>query len=297
MKKTVLFILSSNFSGSHYLSLLIGSHSCANHLGEVKNLVKKKQKNEYTTSSIESTRHCYLCGKNKDCILFQGINDNDIPAIYEKIFRRLPPTVVIVVDTSKKVKWAKKFIKQSEYDIKFIHLIRDPRALIRKWSLHYKTPKDRIKQRIKQIKRYPLNIFKIMVSAQWYIYLLKWVWQNREIKNFLRLCGKPYRLITYHDLATNSENVLSSVMEWLGLNYEREQIEYWKHNHHGTQKPKYDWIKEKSSQYFDIRWKDDLSKNKQISIINHREVTKLIRELSLTITPNGLVNLENGKRA
>jgi hypothetical protein len=200
---------------------------------------------------------------------------------------------VVLVDTSKKVRWAKQFLGQPEYDVKFLHLIRDPRALVRKWGLHYQTPKSRLKQRIKQCKRFPLKTFMTLASAQWRIYILKWVYQNREINKFLSSCGKQHRLLTYHDLVENSENIIVSIMQWLGLTYEMGQLRYWEHDHHGTQKPNYDWIKESGSQYFDLRWKEELSDKIQLSIIQHKEVSNLIRELSLDVTPNGLASIDN----
>lgn len=43
-------------------------------------------------------------------------------------------------------------------------------------------------------------------------------------------------------------------MTWLGYEFEDGQIEYWKFEHHGSQKPKYKWIKEKEvKHYVDLR--------------------------------------------
>ena len=39
MSRGLVYLLSSNFSGSHFLSLMLGSHSRFVHLGELKNLV------------------------------------------------------------------------------------------------------------------------------------------------------------------------------------------------------------------------------------------------------------------
>src|SRR2546428_11097791 len=38
LKRTIIYILSTNYAGSHYLSLLLGSNSRSIHLGEIKRL-------------------------------------------------------------------------------------------------------------------------------------------------------------------------------------------------------------------------------------------------------------------
>jgi hypothetical protein len=86
MRHTLLFILSSNYSGSHYLSLLLGSHSSGTHLGEVKNLVKPKHQ-EATTAATESTRYCLLCGSNRECIMLHDLRRLASGALDPELFR------------------------------------------------------------------------------------------------------------------------------------------------------------------------------------------------------------------
>ena len=47
MRKTIVYILSTNYAGSHYLSLLLGSNSRAKHLGEVKMLRKYSEEGSF----------------------------------------------------------------------------------------------------------------------------------------------------------------------------------------------------------------------------------------------------------
>jgi len=288
MKKTIVFILSSNFSGSHYLSLLLGSNSKATHVGEVKNLVKHSSLGKKSIGLKESTRQCYICESEQACELTGELSNIKIENIYPTLFSRLPPTTTHLIDASKKTNWAKKFLLNTDYDIKFIHLIRDPRALVRKWNIHYNTPSDLRKQKLKQIRNYPAESIKILSRPPLHTYTLKWVHQNSIIHSFIKSSTKDSRVITYEDLATSPALSISSLMSWLNLEYEELQLDYWEHKHHGTQKPNYDWVKDQKTKFVDTRWKQDLSSREQNQIINTDKVIKLAHNLGVEITNNGL---------
>lgn len=147
MKKKLVFILSSNYSGSHFLSLLLGSHSKAVHLGETKNLIKEGV-------------NCYKCGVSNDCHLFEGIQELTTETFYPTLFDRAGDQINLLIDTSKKTEWAINFINtQSEYDIKIVHLIRDPRALIRRWNNKYTSLLSQLSQRRKVLKAFQKKHF------------------------------------------------------------------------------------------------------------------------------------------
>ena len=159
IKKKLIFILSSNYSGSHFLSLLLGSHSKAIHLGETKNLVK-------------GDVNCHTCGKLNDCVLFKGINKLATDALYPELFNRAGEHVNLLVDTSKKITWVNKFIHQkNDYEIKVIHLIRDPRALRRRWTNKYNSITSKINQRRLTLKAFPKKVFNLFFASQNTIYL------------------------------------------------------------------------------------------------------------------------------
>lgn len=288
MKKTVLFILSTNFSGSHFLSLLLGSHSKAAHVGEVKNLAKEKNNNILSASTSESTRQCYLCEEEARCLLLGDMHLLDKEEIYPTLFRRLTSDKSLIVDASKKTEWASHFLNNNEFDTKFIHLIRDPRALVKKWKQHYKTPREVLRQRIKQARTSPKKSLAISLNEIEHTYLIKWVNQNRKIANFLHKANLDSKLITYHDVATKPDETIKGIMPWLGLNYETSQLRYWAHRHHGTQKPNYDWVKEKKNRFIDLRWQKELSEQAAEKINHNKEVIRLISELNLASCPNGL---------
>lgn len=280
MKKKLVFILSSNFSGSHFLSLLLGSHSRALHLGETKNLVKE-------------TISCCLCGNTSDCELFRNIEYLKKDNLYPTLFNRAGDEIHILVDTSKKIKWASQFSNiQEDYEIKFIHLVRDPRALVRRWKLTYSTPFKRLKQRKKVIRTFIKKISKLLFIDQETIYLYKWLNQNQQITQFILENDFESQVVTYHDLTTKTSEIVTNLMLWLGQQYEPSQLEYWNFQHHGTEKHQYEWIKaNKITTHVDLRWKDELTPEQNTFITNNTDVKNYIHSLGLQQHDDGLTKI------
>jgi len=285
MQKTIVFILSANFSGSHFLSLLLGSHSKASHLGEVKNLVKIKNTNPELPASVESSRQCYICKNNQECKITSGLHKLNKNQIYPTLFSRHDPSITHLIDASKKTSWAKHFLENPNYKLKFIHLVRDPRALVRKWDLHYP---NLTKQKIKQFRFFPSKIPQLFWRPAWQTYSLKWVEKNYEIYKFTKKFHLDSKTITYEELAMNPESTLSSLMGWLDLDFEKTQIKYWEHEHHGTQKQKYNSNLEDNRSFVDIRWKKDISSIEQEKIISSPNILQLTSLLDLEINENGI---------
>lgn len=277
-KKQLVFILSSNYSGSHFCSLLLGSHSETEHLGELKNL--------YKTSG---GRPCFACGNEVECNLFKGIDSVQREDVYEELFSRLGDQPPILIDTSKKPKWFKHFVGDERYDIKLLHLIRDPRALARRWLMRFKEldrgPRERIKQCRKDPLRAPLFLFGDLLS----VCIYKWYTQNKDIVEFIRQSNCSSKLITYRNLALEQDATLSDLCQWMGVDYEPEQKEYWNFEHHGTQKHEYEWVKQQGgAQFFDLRWKEFLTAKQQEKIISNKSVNSLLSELGLKFVDDGL---------
>lgn len=280
-KKKLIFILSSNYSGSHFLSLLLGSHSKAVHLGETKNLVK-------------GGLNCYTCGELNDCVLFKDINELTADSFYPELFNRAGKHVSLLIDTSKKITWVNKFIHQkNNYEIKVIHLIRDPRALFRKWKNKYTSITSQLNQRRKTIKYFPKKIFKLLFSSQDTIYLYKWLRQNQEITDFTKRHDLDTKIVTYHDLTLDPDKTMSTLMCWLDESYEAAQLSYWEFDHHGTQKREYEWVKkQKTTSHVDLRWKDELKPSQSELLLNNPDFNDYIKVQNLLQLDNGLTSTE-----
>jgi hypothetical protein len=287
MKKAVLFILSTNYAGSHYLSLLVGSHSRAEHIGEVHRFQHAPIRKE----------PCFACGDYRRCPVFRGLEPGRIHDIHSTLFRNVGPDVDVLVDNSKKSQWAANFLNHQEFDRRFVHLIRDPRALIRRWDMGYDTPAKRWHQRRKLLVRWPGKALSILLAPRRMLYVYKWLVQNRTFSRFLAEHHLDHLLMTYRDLATDTPGELGRLMAWLGVKFEPSQIEYWNFEHHGTQKSEYQWIKEKKGSYFDTRWKSYLTPQEQQDIIVHPAVQQYLKEIGVRVNDQGLTRLRREREA
>jgi hypothetical protein len=278
MTKSVLFILSTNYAGSHYLSLLVGSHSKAAHIGEIHRFRDERIRKE----------PCYRCGDYRRCPVFRGVEPGRIQNVHEIVFGNVGPGINVLVDNSKKTEWAQHFLETEKFVKRFVHLVRDPRALVRRWDLNYDLPKKRWRQRWKLARRWPAKALSILRASPRMLYVYKWLDQNRTITSYLRQNRLEYMLTTYRDLATNTTGELNKLMGWLGLEFQPTQIEYWNFEHHGTEKPEYQWIKEKKRSYFDTRWSSYLSAQEQHEIAHHPLVQEYLKQIGLGIDDEGL---------
>jgi hypothetical protein len=279
MKKTVVHILSTSFAGSHYLSLLLGSHSRAVHAGE---LFQLKRTNGMMLGEVYFT----------DNQVFEGIGPHNIQDVYEIIFSRVSPDTDVLVDTSKVIKgWSEMFVEDTRCEHKYIHLIRDPRALVRRWMLSEDgKPQESIRWRIrsKMLRSWPQVPLKAAFTDTSSLLMYQWLQKNQDITAFLQKHHLDMNTVTYCDLAKNTEGELSRLMDWIGLKIEPGQCDYWNSKHIGTQKRKYEWIKEKKTTYFDLRWKKDLSPDIQARISRDGCVNRYLDALGLRISDDGL---------
>ena len=279
MKRTIVTILSTNFAGSHYLSLILGSHSHAMHIGEIHHL-RRAHKREYS---------CSVCADPKQCPLARRVTPETIDRVYDIIFENVSnPAITTLVDTSKKVAWASRFVGQPGYRMKYIHLIRDPRALVRRWMVTYETAPKKRSVRWKTARHVPRQFFRILRGPEWKVYLYKWLWQNQEITHFLARHGVDAQVLSYREVALDTEATVAKIERWLGEDFEPSQLEYWNVAHHGTQKESYDWVKQQQTRYFDLRWQSFLSPDLQTDILTHPEVATYLDALGFVPVGDGL---------
>jgi len=274
MKKTVVHILSTPYAGSHYLSLLLGSNSGAIHLGELFHLQKGIQGAKagltYHSSSV-----------------LDGIGPNDIRQVYEIISGRVGPEIKVLVDNSKKISWSERFLDQPEFPQCYVHLIRDPRALVRRYELRSRWRKV-MRYRFKIFRRLPALRGSIFLTPEPMVWAYTWLLQNQEISAFFRRHQANWQLVTYRDLACQAGAEIERLMQWLGLTYEPGQLEYWNFEHIGTQKANYEWVKQQKTNYFDLRWQTDLPKPIQDRIVRDPHIGRYLEGLGLRMVDNGL---------
>jgi len=235
-----------------------------------------------------------------DSQIFEGIGPHNIRDVYEIIFSRISEITCVLVDTSKVLKgWSEMFVGDTRFSHKYIHLIRDPRALVRRWldSKGGKSPEwMRWRIRWKMFRSWPQVPLRAVFADTPTLLMYQWLQKNREITAFIRKHHLDATVVTYHDLARNTENEVGRLMDWIGLSMEPGQCEYWNHEHIGTQKRKYDWVKEQKTAYFDLRWKTELPLEWQSNICRNRFVNGFLDALGLRFGEDGLTQAERSIR-
>jgi hypothetical protein len=264
---------------------MLGSNGNAEHLGELKNLYKG-----------QGEARCYVCDGLDCCSLFHGVDKLPKHNLYDEIFSRLDSDIEVLIDASKKEKWFKDFVDDKRYDIRLIHLVRDPRALARRWLMRFQEKKIGLRERIKQCKRYPHKFILIAFGDLLTVCIYKWVYQNKNIAEFIKRSGLPSKVISYREIAMEPDSILKDICDWVGLEYQPEQKNYWEFEQHGTQKYGYEWVQQQGAEkYLDQRWKEYLTQKQVKRIESNHLIKRLLSRLLLRFTPEGLESLKGAK--
>ena len=253
MDKQIVYILSTNYAGSHFLALQLGSHRRCASIGELHHFRRKNSPH----------RACFMCDSDDVCPVFSGVKDKPVRKFYDAIFSNLAAydsNISTVIDNSKKVRWARRFLKPDGYTRKYIHLIRDPRALVRRWMMSFDEPTKK-KMRIKTARRCWRHGWDILAGDEPNVYIWDWLYENQQITNFIKKNNLDVKIITYHDLVFRTDEVLADLMTWLGYDYEANQKNYWDFVHHSSVKSSYMQPPTDTEKIFDQRWKTFLSKD------------------------------------
>ncbi|HXG46108.1 MAG TPA: sulfotransferase domain-containing protein [Methylomirabilota bacterium] len=279
MQKTILTILSTNYAGSHFLSLLLGSNSRSKHLGEVKVLRIPNPEGEHPgEQGLELVR-----GK-----VLEGIGPENIDQVYDLVFSRLDPSVRVLVDASKKPRWAERFLHRRDLDLKYVHLIRDPRAIVRRDLMRSRFFRQ-LRRRWWVFRDLPELRASIFFAPEPLVWTYVWLQRNWAITRFLEQHRLAHTLVTYRDLAMNPAAEVARLMEFCGLTFEPAQLEYWNFDHVGTQKRGYQWVKErKQSNHIDLRWRTELPEAVQRRIAADPHVNRYLSRIGVRITDEGL---------
>ncbi len=283
MQPTVVTILSTNYAGSHFLSLLLGSHSQAVHLGELYQLTRGVGKQKF---------RCRHCVPPEKCPVIRGVHPERPATVYPTIFSNLRQDGAeksVLIDASKRIDWAQRFLDDHSVCHKYIHLIRDPRALVRRWLLKHRRPQSWMRCRHRVIFRGHRTRWELAFRPQWMIHAYKWLDENLEIDEFLEIHALDHRVVTYRDLAIDTSSELGRLTSWIGLQPESQQIEYWTVQHHGEEKRDYEWIKQQRIKgHFDLRWKEFLSPEICEAVAREPELNVFFARHGLAVTENGL---------
>lgn len=256
----MLFILSANYSGSTWLALLLGSHSQAFYVGELNKMFH------------DDPMPCRFCEeRGQRCPIFHDVAETKAKHIHDLVLSRTGKNVLI--DNSKTVAWSRKFLAENRFQRKYVHLLRDPRAVA--YSLHMR---DRAPG------------------------IAEWINKNREIQSFLRENKLASSLMTYNELAEKTDETLADLCEWLGLAFEPSQKAYWNFEHHGPGRngataaflehyvPSDErfYADTKRTPFHDLRWKEKLNEQTRETITQDIQLKTFLQEFGLEFSENGL---------
>jgi hypothetical protein len=285
----ILYILSTNYAGSHFLTLQLASHSKCISVGELHRLDPIKTKNKQS---------CHICKTDNECPVFKGLHGLPLNQLHNNLLNNIEssfPGVDTLIDNSKKTVWANKLQDLPGISSKYVHIIRDPRALVRRWMMNYDTTREKNKVRRLTSRRIWPHFWDILTNSEANVYAWKWAHQNKLISDFLSKNRLDHQIYTYDELVFEPDRVLSEIMLFLGHDYEPAQKEYWNFTHHGSQKPQYMKPPKDGDRTFDIRWKEYLSQETQLEIFNHPAINEYLDSMGIHMGENGLLWRETTK--
>jgi hypothetical protein len=287
--RQVVFILSTSYAGSHFLALQLGSHSRCISAGEFHHF-------KYGTGP-DVTARCFQCSSDEECPLFRGLAGTPVQELYGALFRNIDerfPGVDTVIDISKHPRWAGRFLRSDGFERKYIHLLRDPRGLLRRWMLFYDDKRKRRRLRMRMARRCWPHAWDIVSGSDVNVYLWLWWYRNKMTTDFIRRNALDARTITYSDLVLMPDRVLGELMSWLGHAYEPPQKEYWKFPHHGSVKSQYMRPPADGQASLDQRWREFLSEEAKWEALNHRPIQRYLHDIGLRLDDQRGLTREDG---
>lgn len=198
----VIYIVSSEWSGSTWLSFVLGSHRRAATLGEHWRRFKGNRDSECRTCQHRGLAHCEI---------LHGIASAPLRDAYALPLERYAPLGVdTLIDNSKFVDWLEELRAAGACDpaaVRVIHLVRDPRGWI-----------------ASAMGRNPARDAAQLLGE----------WKRAVIDQQARLSGLglPSLPLSYDMACLDPGRILEDVSAFVGIRYGLDQLRYWEHVHH-----------------------------------------------------------------
>ena len=274
--------MSTNYAGSHLLSHMLSAHPDCYGVGEIHRF----------SELLEDHAEAPVIAQYANNPVYRGLDRLDVHTWHEEIGRRVdaenPP---VLVDNSKKVKWLRRIQENPHYDIRLVHLLRDPRALVARWLRTYTDASKLRVQRIRVAKRMPRHSLEVLTGNWETVFIYKWLRENRQVHEFVKTSGLPHAQVTYRDLAFAADDTLRALMPELGLAFAPEQLRFGESETLGTTKQEHAASVQRSEVKPDLRWQKELSPESQAQITEHPVLNHFLARLGLTFDGQGLTAL------
>ena len=237
----LIYITGNGHSGSTLLDMLIGSHSECITLGEIHQLTLKAK--GVCACGAANYKECEFWRDVDSRLQVDGLSglsalhvDSADPEEFRRsnhaLFRVLQEKTNVrwFVDSSKKLPRLKNLLSDPSLDVVPIHIVRRPEGVI-------------CSNMAKGRGFY--SSLRSYYSGLWARY------------KYLR--GKQSIVVSYEQLCSRPEYVLTQVMKRLGLTFEAAQLDWSSHDHHNVNGNKRTRTSRQSSIRLDERWRRNLS--------------------------------------
>lgn len=288
----VVFVLASNYSGSHLLANVLGAHAHCADVGELRNLRKFLARPGRNRSGTEAA---YAADA-----LFAGLlaqPEGRWHALLRERLREVDDAVTVLVDNSKRIDWVERLIASGAVEARCVHLLRDPRAIARRWRDVFAADGAQRRIRMREAKRNWRAGPAILMGPEMRVYAWRWLRENAAIARFLdrHFPGAPR--VAYEELVAGPERTLTGLMPRLGLEFEPNQLDYGRAQQFGTRKTAWAEARAASSWIVDDRWLQETTATERAAVTGVAPLRELLAGFGYEMGVRGLQSLAPTPRA
>ncbi|MEE4300091.1 MAG: sulfotransferase [Pseudomonadales bacterium] len=279
----VLFVLASNYSGSHLLANVLGAHTRCADVGELRNLRKFLARPGRNRSGTEST---YASSE-----LFSGLMTQPETHWHAHLLERLrgdDPDLSVLVDNSKRTDWIERLVASGAVDARCVHLLRDPRAIARRWRDTFAAQGVSRRNRWREAKRSWRAAPAILAGPEMGVYAWRWLRENAAIADFLARHFPAAPRVSYEELLAFPERTLEGLMPRLGLEFERGQLDYGRAMQFGTRKGAWESARVDSAWQADERWLQETTASERAAVTGVASLRTLLAGFGYEMGVRGL---------